>query len=253
MGLKQKGKIVEWNTSKGFGFIRSQFNSNDIFIHISDFREKQCKPRIGDVIFYEVGKGRDNKKKAIDAYIELNDNSIVKKMHVKKKSRNIFSNKRIFSLLSLGVLIIYSNFSKKNTVPIVSNEFIKNDIQDVDSFKDKEFDEYIKKQDKFIEEHSIKRTTRNYNPNDDKIFNEYIAKQNKRTEEHHVKRPIRSNNSKKNIKETTSKNNYRCDGREYCSQMKSCEEAKFFINNCRDTKMDGDGDGIPCEIQWCGH
>jgi hypothetical protein len=33
--------------------------------------------------------------------------------------------------------------------------------------------------------------------------------------------------------------------------MTSCEEAKFFLKNCPDTKMDGDGDGIPCESQWC--
>lgn len=44
---------------------------------------------------------------------------------------------------------------------------------------------------------------------------------------------------------------YRCDGRIYCSQMTSCEEAKFFLKNCPGTKMDGDGDGIPCEKQWC--
>ena len=44
---------------------------------------------------------------------------------------------------------------------------------------------------------------------------------------------------------------YHCDRRVYCSQMRSCEEAKFFIRNCKDTKMDGNGDGIPCEIQWC--
>lgn len=48
---------------------------------------------------------------------------------------------------------------------------------------------------------------------------------------------------------------YRCDGRQHCSQMTSCEEAKFFIRNCADTKMDGDGDGIPCEGQGnlCGY
>ena len=43
----------------------------------------------------------------------------------------------------------------------------------------------------------------------------------------------------------------RCDGRQYCSQMKSCAEAKYFIKHCPQTKMDGDGDGIPCEQQWC--
>ena len=39
----------------------------------------------------------------------------------------------------------------------------------------------------------------------------------------------------------------RCDGREYCGQMSSREEAVFFINNCPNMKMDGDRDGIPCE------
>ncbi|GAA69611.1 cold shock domain-containing protein [Pseudoalteromonas sp. BSi20429] len=41
--------------------------------------------------------------------------------------------------------------------------------------------------------------------------------------------------------------NFTCDGRQHCSQMNSREEAVFFINNCPNTKMDGDGDGKPCE------
>lgn len=44
---------------------------------------------------------------------------------------------------------------------------------------------------------------------------------------------------------------YRCDGRTYCSQMTSCSEAKYFLSHCPSVKMDGDGDGIPCEEQWC--
>lgn len=46
---------------------------------------------------------------------------------------------------------------------------------------------------------------------------------------------------------------FRCDGRTHCSQMTSCEEATFFLQNCPGTKMDGEGDGVPCEKQWCGH
>jgi hypothetical protein len=49
---------------------------------------------------------------------------------------------------------------------------------------------------------------------------------------------------------------FRCDGRTHCSQMTSCEEATFFLQNCPGVKMDGDrggrGDGVPCERQWCG-
>lgn len=44
---------------------------------------------------------------------------------------------------------------------------------------------------------------------------------------------------------------YRCDGRTHCSQMHSCAEAKFFLANCPGVQMDGDGNGLPCEQQWC--
>jgi len=44
---------------------------------------------------------------------------------------------------------------------------------------------------------------------------------------------------------------YKCDGRIYCSQMTSCEEATYFLRNCPGVKMDGNNDGVPCEQQWC--
>jgi hypothetical protein len=50
----------------------------------------------------------------------------------------------------------------------------------------------------------------------------------------------------------TPQASFHCDGRTYCSQMTSCAEATFFLRNCPGTKMDGNGDGIPCERQWCG-
>ncbi|MCU1792145.1 excalibur calcium-binding domain-containing protein [Pectobacterium polaris] len=43
------------------------------------------------------------------------------------------------------------------------------------------------------------------------------------------------------------KNRFVCDGRKYCTQMRSKEEAYFFIQNCPYTEMDGDDDGEPCE------
>lgn len=44
---------------------------------------------------------------------------------------------------------------------------------------------------------------------------------------------------------------FQCDGRRYCSQMSSCSEAKLFLQHCPGMEMDGDGDRIPCEEQWC--
>lgn len=49
----------------------------------------------------------------------------------------------------------------------------------------------------------------------------------------------------------TNPQGFSCDGRTHCSQMHSCEEATYFIRNCPNTEMDGNGDGVPCERQWC--
>jgi cold shock CspA family protein len=44
---------------------------------------------------------------------------------------------------------------------------------------------------------------------------------------------------------------YHCAGKVYCSEMVSCGEAKYYLRNCPNVKIDGDGDGIPCESQHC--
>jgi hypothetical protein len=57
------------------------------------------------------------------------------------------------------------------------------------------------------------------------------------------------------VTELVAANNthFTCDGRKYCQQMTSCDEARYFMKNCPGTHMDGDNDGIPCEMQYCGH
>ncbi|WP_372017085.1 cold shock domain-containing protein [Pseudoxanthomonas sp. 10H] len=44
---------------------------------------------------------------------------------------------------------------------------------------------------------------------------------------------------------------FECDGRTLCSEMTSCAEATYFIQHCPGVRMDGNGDGVPCEQQWC--
>jgi len=51
--------------------------------------------------------------------------------------------------------------------------------------------------------------------------------------------------------EQSASSSFHCDGRTHCSQMTSCAEATYFLQNCPNVKMDGDHDGIPCEQQWC--
>jgi endonuclease YncB( thermonuclease family) len=38
-----------------------------------------------------------------------------------------------------------------------------------------------------------------------------------------------------------------CGTRTYCSEMASCEEARFYFEQCGVQSLDGDDDGVPCE------
>jgi micrococcal nuclease len=52
-------------------------------------------------------------------------------------------------------------------------------------------------------------------------------------------------------KPASSSTRFACGGRTHCRHMRSCDEAKYFLKNCPNMKIDGDRDGIPCETQWC--
>ena len=38
-----------------------------------------------------------------------------------------------------------------------------------------------------------------------------------------------------------------CGTKRYCKEMASCEEAMYYLENCGLSRLDGDGDGVPCE------
>lgn len=39
-----------------------------------------------------------------------------------------------------------------------------------------------------------------------------------------------------------------CGSKRYCSQMASCDEARFYMARCGLKSLDGNGDGVPCEV-----
>jgi endonuclease YncB( thermonuclease family) len=41
---------------------------------------------------------------------------------------------------------------------------------------------------------------------------------------------------------------FQCGLKTYCREMVSCSEARFHLESCGLTRLDGDGDGVPCEV-----
>lgn len=192
-----QGVIIRWNDERGFGFIRENESTAEVFAHISAFSEKMPRPKQGESVSFTIIEDHSKKRKEAKNIHYLNrpvkpvsESSTGQRRYKKRNGGshwgNLFST--IIALFFIGIVarFAYDSYQLRN-----KGKPLESSIQAVSN-----------------------------NSNKTKTSNPY----NKR---------------------------FTCDGRQHCSQMTSCEEAKYFLRNCPNTKMDGDGDGIPCERQWC--
>ena len=70
---------------------------------------------------------------------------------------------------------------------------------------------------------------------------------NRKTGEYHCHREASSRPVTKNQAVPSTRESNTCGDKRYCGQMTSCAEAMFYYRSCGVTRLDGDGDGIPCE------
>ncbi len=73
------GFLKTWKDDRGFGFIKPDDGSGDIFIHITELRGASRRPNRGDTIIYQVGQSEDGRPKAVNARIQgLESHSLTK-------------------------------------------------------------------------------------------------------------------------------------------------------------------------------
>jgi cold shock CspA family protein len=65
-----KGTLKRWNEDRGFGFIVSDNETQDIFIHISALKNMSRRPIVGDVIYFQIQTDKSGKRQANNARIE---------------------------------------------------------------------------------------------------------------------------------------------------------------------------------------
>lgn len=113
-----KGKISDWKDDKGFGFIRGHEQSDKIFFHISDIKTKGRRPKIDDLVEFEIAQDSQKRLKAKNIVIE---SLPAKRGHQVNYSNVAPPKKTILDYLSIAVLFI----------SIGSGAFIYYKIQDV--------------------------------------------------------------------------------------------------------------------------
>ena len=67
--IRSIGILKSWDGKKGFGFIRPKDNGRDVFIHISDFKNNDYLPTLGDTLDFRVLSTDDGKGRAHDAFV----------------------------------------------------------------------------------------------------------------------------------------------------------------------------------------
>ena len=65
-----KGKIVQWNDEKGFGFITNDDLSERVFFHISALKHRERRPQVQDAVIFEVMIDNQQRMKATEVYYE---------------------------------------------------------------------------------------------------------------------------------------------------------------------------------------
>jgi len=185
--MRFDGKLEKWNDARGFGFITPARGGDAVSVHISAFSSDGRRPRIGELLSFEIEPTADGKRRAVNVqrpgHKHLRTTHTPEPRHTGRGARP----SRLANLAVAAVLLAAGAYA------------------------------YMKFSDGAL------RPAENSDP------------------------PAAATT----LHSAPAAPAFRCDGRTLCSQMTSCDEARFFLRNCPDVQMDGDGDGVPCEQQWC--
>lgn len=64
--MRFEGKLDKWNDDRGLGYIVPQRGGDPVYVHISAFPADGRRPRIGEVLTFEVEAGRDGQRHAVN-------------------------------------------------------------------------------------------------------------------------------------------------------------------------------------------
>jgi cold shock CspA family protein len=200
--MRTHGTLVKWNDERGFGFIAPAQGSDELFVHVSAFRRGGARPRVSELVSFEIRIKPDGKKEAINVMRAGEASRPTRGRSTRDaaapRSGLIGSALSLAAVAAIGLVGYNHYFGRRDamTAPMAESAGAA------------------------------------------------------AVSDRHRALPRSSPESA--AASSRTRPTFVCDGRSRCSQMSSCEEARFFVQHCPNTEMDGDGDGEPCESQ-CGH
>jgi cold shock CspA family protein len=171
--MRYQGRVAEWNDDRGFGFVIPNGGGAKVFLHISALADRACRPSVGALVTYELGRSPDGRPRAQAArFVGVS---------AARTPSALASVILLIGVLLVLTYVAWVRFSHPGSTVAAS------------------------------------------------VYKILFARQALRANAEFQCSPQKSS----------------------CSAMTSCAEAFFHQERCRVRNMDGDGDGIPCERQWC--
>ncbi len=246
-----EGKIKHYNSTRGFGFIQVEDEPKDIFFHIKDFPSWHIKPNEGELLKFRVieEQGEFKASDIVRLNLKPEEQALLEKHSFNYRSvppaEKIVLPRKSVSRLKYMVFFVL--------IVIAGLGFVAyQKVQDHRVAKQIKAEQLIQKQKRIVEQ---QREALGNLP--DRILSAQ-GRKNLDTVGYGVNAQQVSTTSSAPLEasklaaveknEQVSK--FTCDGRTHCSQMRSYDEAVFFIRNCPNTQMDGNHDGEPCEKQF---
>ncbi|WP_180164145.1 cold shock domain-containing protein [Acinetobacter sp. YH12049] len=247
----KEGKIKSYNVERGFGFIQ-QDQAKDLFFHIRDFPSRHIEPRVGENLKYRIEEDqgkfkavniiRLDLKKEQSTHEQINPSfgSMSDRVNDQVTPHDIAKGtvwgSKIFSMIGLIVIVVLAVavYGKYQQYQEQKQLHLQQLMQENENIVKEQRKAQGDLPDRVLSEQGEKNL---YGTGSSELRKDPIVIQ--ADEQPTVVAPTKTEQAK-----------YKCDGRTHCSQMRSYDEAVFFIRNCPGTKMDGNNDGIPCERQF---
>lgn len=237
------GKIKSFSPSRGFGFIKVEGDVDDVFFHIKDLPQNNIAPKIGEALQFMLVEEQGRFKAGNIQRVDLVSKSKTVPSSNKKTVRNQASPRyqevghksSIITVVGIMIAVILGYFTYAK-------------YQSYSAEKQRKAEQLMLEQAQIVE---AQRKALGQLP--EQILTEQGMRnldaglhQTNQPRSEHVTQSI----DKQNGRLPVSTGQFKCDGRTHCSEMRSYEEALYFLRNCPNTKMDGNNDGEPCEQQF---
>ncbi len=213
--MRTQGALIKWNADRGFGFIKTRDSGIEIYVHITSFTRSTRLPKIGDALSFDIVTIADGRKQAkavtYDMPLEPAELSLAP---IERPAINR-ATPTIHHRTSAPRQDRHRGRESRDRSPSgLYTAFFGMLLVAGMVFGYR----------KFLEYRAVAVDTLYGRSGETMIA---------------PKTP------------TAAAPAFRCDGRTRCGQMRSCADATTVLQHCPGTEMDGDGDGIPCEQQWC--